>query len=172
MKFPGLFLRTLLLCATTSASAAATERHFGYGYESAVLNPGLAQLSPWTTARVGRADYYSRLEARLGFELGVLRNLQAALFWDVSSTTADVRVDPAVHSSRLSTTDFESLSLQLKYKFSDPTTDALGFALLLEGRGGPSLAAFEARAIVDDQLGALLLVCNVFGAGIEPLEPH
>ncbi len=82
----------LLVSLTAQTSARASERHFGFGYESAVLRPGLAELEPWTTARVGRVDYYNRLEARLGFQLGVIENLQLALLWNASSTTADIRV--------------------------------------------------------------------------------
>ncbi|MEI9939391.1 MAG: hypothetical protein WDO69_19385 [Pseudomonadota bacterium] len=159
-----------LVCLTVSASAAATERHFGFGYESAVLNPGLAELQPWTTERAGRVDYYSRLEARLGFQLGLLKNLQAALFWNASSTTEDIVIPGATLRSRLSTTDFQSLSAQFKYKFSDPTTDAVGSALLLEGQAGPLLVGYEARAIVDKQLGSLLLAFNLVGGGVEQLE--
>ncbi|HEY0463460.1 MAG TPA: hypothetical protein VGC79_04585, partial [Polyangiaceae bacterium] len=82
MKSLAVLCPTLLVALTVSVSAGASERHFGFGYESAVLNPGLAELQPWTTARAGRVDYFSRLEARLGFQLGLLRNLQAALFWN------------------------------------------------------------------------------------------
>jgi hypothetical protein len=165
-----LISQTVLALLTVSLSAAATERHFGFSYESATASPGHAELQPWTTARVGRANYFNRLEPRLGFQLGLLQNLQAALFWNVSSTTEDIRIPGAALNSRLSTTDFQSLSLQLKYKFSDPTADAVGSALLLEGQAGPLLVGYEARVILDKQLGSLLLACNLVGGGIEQLE--
>lgn len=170
MKPSRAFVLLLLASATASAPAIASERHFGFGYESAVLNPGLAELQPWTTERVGRAGYFNRLDARLGFQLGVLRNLQAALFWNVASTTEDVHVAGAALVSRLSTTDFHSLSAQLKYKFTDPTADALGSALLFEGQVGPSLVGYEGRVILDKQLGSLLLGFNLVSAGVERLE--
>ena len=170
MKASWIIGPALLVALTRSAGASAAERHFGFGYESAVLSPGLAQLEPWTTARAGRVDYYNRLEARLGFQLGLLRNLQAGLFWNASSTTADIQVDLAARMSRLSTTDFESLSAQLKYKFFDPTADAVGTALLLEGQAGPLLVGFEGRVIVDKQLGSLLLAFNLVGGTVEQLE--
>jgi hypothetical protein len=160
----------LLASLAISANAQASERHFGFGYESAVLNPGLAELQPWTTERVGRTDYYNRLEARLGFQLGLVRNLQAALFWNAASTALDMRVPGAVENARLTTTEFESLSAQLKYKLFDPTADALGAALLLEGEAGPLRVGFEGRAIFDKQLGSLLLALNLFGGGTEYLE--
>jgi hypothetical protein len=160
----------LVSIAVFSASASASERHFGFGYESPVLSPGLAELQPWTTERVGRSDYYNRLEVRLGFQLGLLRNLQAALYWNAASTTADFRVPGAVNNARLSSTDFESISAQLKYKLFDPTADALGAALLLEGEAGPLRVGYEGRVILDKQLGSLLLAFNLFGGGVEMLE--
>ena len=161
---------TLALSLTFAARVTATERHFGFGYESAVLNPGLAELEPWTTARVGRDDYFSRLEARLGFQLGLLKNLQASLYWNASSTTEDIVIPGAALKSRLSSTDFQSLSAQVKYKLSDPTADALGSALLLEGQAGPLLVGYEGRVILDKQLGSLLLAFNLVGGGVEQLE--
>jgi hypothetical protein len=168
MRSPSIFCPALLLAMAVSANASATERHFGFGYESAVLRPGLAELQPWTTERLGRADYFNRLEARLGFQLGLLPNLQAALFWNASSTTEDIEI--AGQKSRLSSTDFQSLSVQLKYKLSDPTTDSIGSAFLLEGQAGPSLVGFEGRVILDKQLGSLLFACNLFGGLVEQLE--
>ena len=171
MKLPSIVWPALFASMTVSASASASERHFGFGYESAVLNPGLAELQPWTTERAGRALYYNRLEARAGFQLGLLRNLQAALFWNISSTTKDVVIKDAALKSRLGTTDFQSLSAQLKYKLSDATADALGSALLLEGQAGPWLVGYEGRVIIDKQLGSLLLAFNLVAAGVEQLEP-
>jgi len=159
-----------LLSVSVASRASASERHFGFGYESTVLSPGLAELEPWTTVRAGRADYFSRLEARVGFKFGLVRNLQAALFWNISSTAEDVQVPGAALKSRLSTTDFQSLSAQLKYKLTDATADALGSALLLEAQAGPLLVGAEARVILDKQLGNLLLALNLVATGYEQLE--
>jgi len=164
------FSLTLLGLLAVSPIAAASERHFGFGYESGVLNPGSAELQPWTTERAGRVDYFNRLEARLGFQLGMLRNLQGALFWNIWSTAEDIHVANAALKSRLTTTSFESLSAQLKYKLTDPTADALGCALLLEGQAGPMLVGYEGRVILDKQLGSLLLGFNAVGGGVEQLE--
>jgi len=170
MKSLRIFSQALLACLAVSTSAKAAERHFGYGYESAVLNPGLAELQPWTTERIGRANYFNRLEARLGFQLGLARNLQAALFWNASSVTEDIMIPGAALPSRLSTTDLQSLSAQLKYKLSDPVADTLGSALLLEGQAGPLLVGYEGRVILDKQLGSLLFALNLVGGGVELLE--
>ena len=156
--------------SSSTRIARAAERHFGFSYESATLRPGQAELQPWTTLRLGRTDYYNRIDARLGFELGLLKNLQAALFWNASSTTEDVRLPGSEIKSRLSDSELDSMSLQLKYQFSDPVADALGSALLLEGSTGPLQASFEGRVILDEQLGSFVFDANLIGGVTELWE--
>jgi hypothetical protein len=173
MKTPkslGFFGLSLAGTLSVAPSASAAERHFGYSYESAVLSPGLTELQPWTTVRAGRADYYNSLDARLGFQLGLSRNLEGALFWNFSSVTEDIRVPGATLRSRLSSTDFQSLTAQLKYELTDPVADALGTGLLLDGTVGPSAVGVEGRLLLDKQFGSLLLAANLVGGGVEKLE--
>jgi hypothetical protein len=151
-------------------SATAAERHFGFSYESSTLKAGHAELQPWSTVRLGRADYYNRVDTRLGFELGLLKNLQGSLFWTASSITRDTRLPGASEKSRLSDTELESLSVQLKYKLSDPVADSLGSALFVEGSTGPLQASFEGRLILDQQLGSFLFDVNLIGGLTELWE--
>jgi hypothetical protein len=150
--------------------ASAAERHFGFSYESSVQSPGTAELQPWTTVSAGRADYYSNLGARLGVDFGLTKQLEGAFFWNLSATTEDVVVPGTQEAARLSTTDFQSLSAQLKYKLSDPVADALGCALLLEGTYGPFVTGFEGRLILDDELGSWLLAANLVGGDFGQLD--
>jgi hypothetical protein len=172
MKWLTAFLCSGLVLGTlgVASRAHAAPRHFGFSYESAVLNPGLAEIEPWTTVRAGRADYYSSLDARLGFQFGLFQNLQGALFWNVSSVTEDIQVPGATSKSRLSSSAFDSVTAQLKYKLSDPVADAVGSALLVDGSVGPLAIGFEGRLIFDRQLGSLLLTANLAGGGVEQLE--
>jgi hypothetical protein len=151
-------------------SAHATERHFGFTYESSVLNPGTAELEPWTTVRAGRADYYSETDARLAFDYGLAKNLQGAFYWNFSTIAEDLTVPGATQKTRLNDTEFDSFSLDLKYKLSDPVADALGSALYLEGTLGPLVASVEGRVILDKQIGSVLLAANLVGVGTEHLE--
>lgn len=171
-------MKTLLLLASlvtlgcalaATRPAAAAERRFGFSEESTVLDPGAAELAPWTTVRYGRDHFYSALDARLGFGVGLTRNLEGALYWNVGSVSEDIVLPGAQLASRLSSTDFRSVSVRLKNRFSDPVADALGSALLVEGTLGPLQAGFEGRVILDKQLGSLLLAGNLFGGGIEDL---
>jgi len=168
MKFKPILACTWL--TMLSGSAAAAERHFGFSHESSALAPGLAELEPWTTVHLGRSDYYSRIDARLGFQFGLAKSLQAALFWDASNVTEDILVPGAALKSRLSTTELQSLTAELKYKFSDPIADALGSALLVDGIIGSRVMGYEARAILDKQYGSVLFALNLVGGTVEQLE--
>ena len=167
--FPWCCLAFLGTLAGARAACAA-ERHFAFSYESPVLRAEQAELQPWTTTRLGRAAYYSRLDARLGFQFGLTRHLQAGLLWDLSSTTEDIRIPGAALDSRLSSTELQSLSAQLRYELTSPVADALGSALFLQGTAGPLSVGYEARLILDKQLGSLLVTGNLVGGGQELLE--
>lgn len=148
-----------LVVATTfiAQSAQANERHFTYTYESLVLNPGDVELEPWTTFRLGRRDFYSRMDNRLELELGVVDGLQTAWYFNWSSVTQDDS------GARVSSSAFETVSNEWKLKLSDPTADALGSALYLEGSAGPSEAEVEAKVILDKRAGDFLVALNLVG---------
>lgn len=137
--------------------AQATTRHFNQTYESGVLNPGSAELEPWTTFRHGRAHSFTAYDLRLEYEVGVVPNLQTSLYWNFSSVTQD---DAGV---RTTTTRLDSVSSEWKYKLSDPVADALGSAVYLEGTAGTDNAEVEAKLILDKRFGSLLVAANLVG---------
>jgi hypothetical protein len=164
------FLSVLICFALAPKTARATERHFGFSYESSVLNPGTAELAPWTAVRAGRADYYSAIDGRIEFNYGIAKNLEGAFYWNFSSVAEDVLVPGSTQPSRLNDSEFDSFSLDLKYKLSDPVADAIGSALYLEGTLGPLLTSVEGRVILDKQVGSWLFAGNLIADGIEHLE--
>jgi len=141
-----------------SATAAfASERHFTYAYESGVLRPGAREIEPWTTFRLGRSDFYSRLDTRIELELGLTDRLQTALYLNMKAQvegTADERV---------STTEFEGISSEWKLKLSDPVADRVGFALYGELSAGPAEVELEGKLILDKRVGRFLGALNVVG---------
>lgn len=163
-------LALALVHLTTPASA--TERRFAFTYESGVLLPGEAELEPWTTFRVGRDDYYSRIDKRLEFELGLTDRLQTALYWNFTTLAADEEDAATGSVTRDYSFEFTTVASEWKYKLTDPVADALGSALYLEGALGPVEAALEAKLIVDKQVGRFLLAGNaVFEHEWEFAEP-
>ena len=84
-----VLMAVLGLAALAGTSAGASERHFTFTYESAVLPPGKWELEPWNTFRLGKEDYFARLDTRLEAELGLSDRLQTSLYLNLSSRTAD-----------------------------------------------------------------------------------
>ncbi|HET7541029.1 MAG TPA: hypothetical protein VFK05_14195 [Polyangiaceae bacterium] len=153
----------LFLGASLSATslAQATERHFTYTYESGVLAPGHVELEPWTTVRVGRDDFYSRIENRLEFELGLTERLQTSLYLNTAATAQDSNEGGV--TTRQQSFELSSISSEWKLKLSDPTAHPLGSALYFEGSYGNSEAELEAKVILDKRIGNLVLATNLVG---------
>lgn len=149
--------------SAVAASAEASERRFAFNTESSVLAPGEAELEPWTTVRAGREHHYAAFDQRLEFELGLLPNLQTSLYWNFGAASESV-LDAATNNRvRKSSSHFQSLSSEWKYKFSDALADPLGFALYVEGSYGPDEAELEGKLIFDKQAHNLLFSANLTG---------
>ncbi len=152
-----------LACLASAAPARATDRRFAFTYETGVLGPGQAEIEPWTTFRLGREHYYSRIDQRLEFELGLVKNLQTALYWNFERITADERDPVTGELVRASEFTLASVSSEWKYKLSDPLADAFGSALYLEGSYGPDEAELEGKVLLDKQVGDFLGALNLVG---------
>lgn len=161
----GLTCLALALVTTLFAPrrATATDRHFTYSYETGVLSPGHVELEPWMTLRGGRANYYSRFDQRLEFEVGLVPRLQTSVYWNFNSVTEDVFL-PSGDKLRQSSTDFSSLSSEWKYKLSDPVANLIGSALYLEGTVGPKTAELEAKILFDKHWRSWIFAANLIGA--------
>lgn len=162
---------SLLGALLAAPEARAGDRHFAFAREPAVLEAGDAKLSAWTTARVGREDYYSAIDQRLQFGLGLLPNLEASLFSNFSSVTQVTRTSlpgqpglSAGYAHRDSSFGLTSISTEWRYKLTDPIADPLGFALSVEGGYGPDLVEVGGRALLAKQLREWLVVLNLNGA--------
>jgi hypothetical protein len=143
--------------------AKASERRFVFNTESSVLAPGEAELEPWTTVRAGRKRHFAAFDQRLEFELGLLPNLQTSLYWNFGAVSQSAIDETTGRRERTSSSRFQSLSSEWKYKFSDALADTLGFAAYVEGSYGPDEAELEGKLIFDKQLENLLLVANLIG---------
>lgn len=161
-------LRTSLLASVATlfvltGSAAASERHFTYTYESNVLNPGDVEIEPWTTWRAGRESYYSRFDQRLEFEFGVVPDLQMAWYWNMTALTADETDATSGQTTRVSGFEFGGVSNEWKYKLSDSFADPVGSALYFEWTAAPAEAELEGKVILDKRMGNALLAFNLVG---------
>jgi len=139
----------------SAAFASGSERHFAYTYESSVLRPGTREFEPWTTFRLGRSGFYSRLDSRLEAELGLTDRLQTALYLNLSSTVSDAP------DGRVSRTELKGISSEWKLKLSDPVADRIGAAGYLELTAGPSEVELEGKLILDKRAGRVLGALNL-----------
>jgi hypothetical protein len=153
----------VLACLSFAAPALATDRRFAFTYETGVLGPGQAEIEPWTTFRLGREHYYSRIDQRLEFEIGLVKNLQTALYWNFVRISADERDPVTGELVRVSEFTLASISSEWKYKLSDPLADTIGSALYFEGSYGPDEAELEAKVLFDKQYGDFLAALNLVG---------
>jgi hypothetical protein len=148
-------LQAVLGIAVSAATAAASERHFTYTYESGVLRPGGREIEPWSTFRLGRSDFYSRLDTRLEAELGLTDRLQTSLYLNLEAVAADTPL------GRASSTELVGISSEWKLKLSDPVADRAGVALYGELSAGPSEMELEGKLILDKRVGRLLGAVNL-----------
>lgn len=169
--FSALFRRGAALAGSVLGSAAwllagakpahASDRAFTYAYQTQVLAPGQAELEPWVTYRTGRQGYFNRYDLRLEYEVGLLRNFQASLYWNAYSVAEDV-VDPLSSAkTRQERFAFQGVSIELKYKLLDSVADPFGFGVYGEGTFGPSFSEYEGKLLFDKDLGRLVLALNL-----------
>jgi hypothetical protein len=144
-----------LALALAASPAVATERHFTYTYESGVLSPGLREIEPWSTFRLGKSEFYSAFDTRIEAELGLTDRLQTSLYLNANAVTEDTP------GGRSSSTELEGISSEWKLKLSDPVADRAGSALYAELSAGPSEVELEGKLILDKRAGRLLGALNL-----------
>jgi hypothetical protein len=146
---------TLLAAATCVPPALASERHFTYTYESAVLRPGGREIEPWSTFRLGRSDFYSRLDSRLELELGLTERLQTALYLNAKAVAEETPL------GRTTSTELAGISSEWKLKLADAVADRVGVALYGEIGAGPTELELEGKLILDKRVGRWLGALNL-----------
>jgi hypothetical protein len=138
-------------------ASSANERHFAYAYETGVLPHGAVELELWSTARVGRDDYYTRFDQRLELEVGLGHGLQTAFYMNFRAIAEETSDDIKKRF------DFRGVSSEWKLKLSDPTADALGSAVYAEITWMPHEVELEAKLLLDKRLGDFLVAYNLVG---------
>lgn len=147
----------LITLASPFAVARASDRQFAYTYGSSVLGPDEVEFEPWTTARLGRAEFYRRFDERLEFEAGLSERLQTSLYLNFSATGQG----PA--AARSSAFEFEGISSEWKFKLTDPVAHPLGSALYAEVTMNALEADLEGKLILDKRVGPFLAALNLVG---------
>jgi len=160
----------LTVLVAASAPALAGEKQFGYVYEPESLPPGAVELEQWVTPRLGKAaGVFSELDLRTEIEVGVIENLQTSLYLNLASTrAADARsgrrsqgfITNDKGEQRFSDFEFDGISNEWIYKFSDPVADPIGFAAYVELETNGTEFEIEEKLLFAKTWGGLTVALN------------
>ncbi len=134
----------------------ASERHFGFSYESPILQSGQKELETYSDYRFGRDRYYSALDQRLEFELGLGGGVQTSLYLNFTQEMADDGTGK-IKNSFLA----DGISNEWKFKLMDNLTDDFGLGLYLENGFKPDEYELETKVILDKRMGNWLWTFNL-----------
>lgn len=127
----------------------ADERPFPYTYTTDVLKKNTRDFELHTNFRVGRENYYSRIENRFEYEVGVTDKLQAAFYVNFQNVTSE--------NSLLNTYEtefeFEGISTEWIYQVSNKYTSFMGFAPYVELTLNTREVELETKLLFDKKLG-------------------
>ena len=159
MNVKNLLLKSALLLLVFAAVVPtyAQDRIFTYTYQSGVLNKGQREIELWNTYRTGKTDFFTRLDHRTEFEIGLGKNLQTSFYLNLSTQTS------AVDNGGIKSLETEhdiSFSNEWKYKLLDAVADPIGLALYGEVGIGTKENEFEGKVIVDKKFNKFTLAAN------------
>lgn len=167
-----IILLLLLLVMITKLSFA-TDRNFTYTYESRTLQKGLREMEAWVTYKYGREEFYSSIENRIEFEIGLGKRLQTSFYLNLDATSSthhflSASLDPNGEVVWMDMTDIKTqfnlgFSNEWKYQLSDPFTNKIGSALYCEISLSPDEVEFEGKLILDKRFNRLVTAFNVVG---------
>jgi hypothetical protein len=146
----------LLILFLLIARIEASERHFGFSYESPVLQAGQKELETYTNFKFGKALFYSAQDQRLEFEFGLGDGIQTSLYLNFEQEMEDDGTG-LVLSQFLS----DGISNEWKFKITDSLTDDFGLGLYLENGFKPDEYELETKIILDKRSGNWLGTLNV-----------
>jgi hypothetical protein len=147
----------ILFALVNLGSIYAQDRLFTYTYQSGVLNKGQRELEIWNTFKTGKTEYYSRIDNRTEYEVGLGKNLQTAFYLNLTSKTSITEVNSI---KQIETENEISFSNEWKYKLFDPTANMFGMALYAEYGIGSSEYEFEGKLILDKKINDFTIACN------------
>ena len=130
-------------------------------------------MEVWITHKYGREDYYSSIQNRLEFEIGLTQRLQTAFYLNLNASTSPVTfVAPTIDStgelifeerSDLRTTFDVGFSNEWKYQLTSPVTNKIGSALYGEITIFPNEFELEGKLILDKKFNRVTTALNLVG---------
>ena len=151
----GVVAAVLLACTSV---AQADERKFTYSYEAKTLPKGMWEFEQWATLRAHReiGDVWF-VDLREEVEYGLTDRLTVAGYLNLEIES--IRNVPGEEDE--TELEFESVSVELKYKLTDPSADPVGVLFYLEGSAGPEEQEIEIKLVLSKHLGPVTLAYNL-----------
>jgi hypothetical protein len=150
------YLILFLILGLTSVTQGQ-DRIFTYAYQSNVLNKGQREIEVWNTLRQGRQDFYSRLDNRTEFEVGLGGKLQTSFYLNLTTITKT----GSEGGLKSTGTEHEiGFSNEWKLKLTDPVANPVGLALYGEYGISSSEYELEGKLIVDKKINDLTIAAN------------
>lgn len=143
----------------------AQDRLFTYTYQSTVLAKSHKEIEVWNTLRSGKSDYFSRLDHRTEYEVGLGKNLQTSFYLNLTTQTSGIQNNG---SKSLVTENEISFSNEWKLKLLDPVANRMGLALYGEYGIGKEYE-LECKLILDKRINNFTFAANaVYELELEP----
>lgn len=157
MRFLGTVVAVAVVVLAGASVARADERKFTYSYEAKTLPTGLWEFESWATLRAHRdVGQVWFLDLREEIEYGITDRLTVAGYLNLEVESLK-NVPGEDDETEL---EFESVSAELKYKFTDPSSDVVGLLGYVEGSVGPDEQELELKLVVSKHLGPVTLAYN------------
>jgi len=119
------------------------------------LPKGAFELEFWNTGRFGKYDgFYYRFQPRMEFEYGVTDRLTTSFYFNFNQVKAEN------NSFKTKPFEFESTSLELRYRFTNPGEAFVDPAAYIEISYGGDEIEYESKLIFSKRLGRFIAAVN------------
>ncbi len=149
-------LLTVLFAVALSSQSLADRRYFGRLYLANTLPKGAFELELWNTGRIGKFDgFYYGFRPRLEFEYGVTDRLSASLYLNFNQVKSENNTIPS-HPF-----EFQSSSIELRYRLTNPGDTFIDPALYFEYSYGGDEIEYESKIILSRRFENFVTAVNV-----------
>lgn len=139
----------ILFSLSFNSYSRADERPFPYTYTSDVLKKNTRDFEVHTNFRLGRENFYSRIENRFEYEVGVTDKFQAALYLNFQNVTSENTLNNTYNTEF----EFKGISTEFIYQLSNKYTNSFGFAPYMELTLNTREVELETKLIFDKKIG-------------------
>jgi hypothetical protein len=164
MRIPVLICLGFCLNLT---NAVAQDRYFAFSSQSNVIPKNTRQIEVWYANKSGGNAYFSGNYARVGFKMGLGKNLLSEFLINVSNEAFIANEIPSetqtkrVYDNKLTQVQDVSFTNEIKFKISDPVANPIGCAIYNDLTIGTRFIKFNPKLILDKRMGQNFFTLNL-----------